>query len=121
MRRITRPYLQKSERAQQFCMSLECANEIRTGYFPWLMERKSILLAMYERISKKEKVLLNKRVKGIEYVNSKPVVSCTDGTIYHGDVIVGADGVHSVTRSEMWRLAEADALGSIPLKDKTCE
>lgn len=29
-----------------------------------------------------------------------------DGSVFRGDLIVGADGVHSRIRSEMWRLAD---------------
>ena len=29
-----------------------------------------------------------------------------DGSVFQGDLIVGADGVHSRIRSEMWRLAD---------------
>lgn len=79
------------------------------------------MVAMYEKIWKKEKVVLNQRVKGIHYENLKPIVTCTDGTTYHGDIVVGADGVHSAVRSEMWRLAELQKPGSIPQADKTCE
>jgi 2-polyprenyl-6-methoxyphenol hydroxylase-like FAD-dependent oxidoreductase len=30
-----------------------------------------------------------------------------DGSVYTGDLVVGADGVHSKVRSEMWRIAHA--------------
>ena len=96
-------------------------DEFRTGYFPWVLERKSILLALYGRISEKEKVLLDKQVKGIRYEDPKTVVTCTDGTTYYGDVVVGADGVHSVVRNEMWRLSEMEKPGSVSKTDKTCE
>jgi 2-polyprenyl-6-methoxyphenol hydroxylase-like FAD-dependent oxidoreductase len=36
-----------------------------------------------------------------------------DGAVYTGDLIVGADGVHSSIRSEMWRLADAISPGLI--------
>lgn len=33
-------------------------------------------------------------------------VHTEDGHTYKGDLVVGADGVHSQVRAEMWRLAE---------------
>lgn len=38
----------------------------------------------------------------------------TDGSEFTGDVIVGGDGIHSRTRSEMWRLAEEKSPGYMP-------
>lgn len=41
-----------------------------------------------------------------------------DGSVYQGNIIVGADGVHSRIRSEMWRMANKDSLGSILDEEK---
>lgn len=41
-----------------------------------------------------------------------------DGAVYDGHLIVGADGVHSRIRSEMWRLADARNPSLISPRDK---
>lgn len=41
-----------------------------------------------------------------------------DGAVYTGDLIVGADGVHSSVRSEMWRLADVISPGLITEKER---
>lgn len=33
-------------------------------------------------------------------------VVTADGAVYKGDLVVGADGIHSVVRAEMWRQAK---------------
>lgn len=41
------------------------------------------------------------------------------GFVYTGDLVVGADGIHSLVRSVMWRLAEATQSGIVtPLEKK---
>lgn len=85
------------------------------------MERKTVLLALLNKLWKKENVLFDKRVKRVEYQDSRPVVHCTDGSVYGGDIVVGADGVHSVVRNEMWRLSELEKPGSISAADRKCE
>ncbi|QKD60683.2 uncharacterized protein FOBCDRAFT_253526 [Fusarium oxysporum Fo47] len=55
--------------------------------------------------SDKSKILTNKRVVRTELVNGGVHAVTSDGTIIAGDILAGADGVHSTVRSEMWRLA----------------
>lgn len=38
-------------------------------------------------------------------------VTTSDGRRFAGDILVGADGVHSFVRQEMWRLAKQEAPG----------
>lgn len=45
---------------------------------------------------------------------------CEDGTSYTGDILVGADGVNSKARSEMWRLADEQDPGLVKA-DKNCK
>lgn len=35
-------------------------------------------------------------------------ITTKDGATFTGDILVGADGVHSQTRAEMWRIADAE-------------
>jgi FAD dependent monooxygenase len=42
-----------------------------------------------------------------------------DGSHEAGDLVIGADGVHSLTRKFMWDHADRTEPGSIPLSDKT--
>lgn len=37
--------------------------------------------------------------------NDQVTVRTQDGSVYTGDIVVGADGVHSTVRQEMWRNA----------------
>lgn len=47
--------------------------------------------------------MTRKRVISVEAVGACAQVQTEDGSRYTGDIVVGADGVHSVVRGEMWR------------------
>ncbi|KAG8627689.1 hypothetical protein KVT40_003562 [Elsinoe batatas] len=74
---------------------------------------------MYENLKDKEKVVLRRRIKEIVQTDEGVEVVCTEGQRYKGDVVVGADGVNSVTRKEMWRSGDEGHPGYFEEKDKT--
>lgn len=61
---------------------------------------------MYDTLDEdsKRKVLLNKKVTKIVNLPGSVIAKCADGTEFIGDVVVGADGIHSRVRNEMQRL-----------------
>lgn len=75
---------------------------------------------LYDSIKDKKKVLTNKRVQNVDVGDDGVSVRTEDGSTYHGDILIGADGIHSTIRSEMWRLADAQSPGWIPADEKTC-
>ncbi|KAE8419529.1 hypothetical protein BDV36DRAFT_282175 [Aspergillus pseudocaelatus] len=77
----------------------------RYGYHALCMDRQGLLATLYGRISDKSKLLTQKRVATVEHAESCVEVTTTDGSIYRGDILVGADGTHSCIRQEMTRLA----------------
>lgn len=60
---------------------------------------------LYDSIDQKNKVLTGKRVAGVVKSDDISVtVKTEDGSVYEGDILVGADGIHSRVRREMSRL-----------------
>lgn len=74
------------------------------------MDRQRALKALIDSIALKDKMLPNKTVLRIDQTDFGVSVNCEDGSSYHGDVVVGCDGVNSKasTRSEMCRLANEE-------------
>lgn len=61
---------------------------------------------------------MNKRVAEVQLLDDGGRVITEDGAVYDGHLIVGADGVHSRIRSEMWRLADIRNPSFISPRDK---
>jgi 2-polyprenyl-6-methoxyphenol hydroxylase-like FAD-dependent oxidoreductase len=92
-----------------------------SGYPFVFMDRHFLLQTLYDAITDKSKILLGKRISRVDHSGEGISVQCRDGTTYHGDVVVGADGVHSIVRHEMWR--HMDSLDPSPLSktERNCE
>ncbi|OQD76446.1 hypothetical protein PENDEC_c004G06395 [Penicillium decumbens] len=82
------------------------------------LDRKKVLEVLYQSYPDKSKILVNKRILEVKSSGDNASVVTDDGNIHTGDLIVGADGVHSRIRSEMWRLADKVQPGLITPQEK---
>ena len=55
----------------------------------------------------------------IESTENGVRVVLSDGSVEEGDIVIGADGVHSVVKSQMWEYASKADPKAIPESDKT--
>lgn len=85
------------------------------GYGPGAFHRAELIETVYNLLpdDAKRKVLTNKKLSNIKAIDSGVEVECADGSVYHGSMVIGADGVHSKTRHLMRDIA----LKSDPLRD----
>lgn len=68
---------------------------------------------IFDNLQDKSKVHTNCRVVHINCDSDGVAVETNDGSVHYGDIVVGADGIHSVVRQEMQSLAAE----SIPAED----
>lgn len=73
---------------------------------------------MYEKLHYKDRVLLGRRVVSIEHGQNDVKVVTKDGQVYTGSVVVGGDGIHSVVRTEMARIANTIQPGTFDVKEE---
>ncbi|KNG91099.1 hypothetical protein ANOM_000766 [Aspergillus nomiae NRRL 13137] len=82
--------------------------EDRHGYPIAFLDRQIVLRILYSRLGEHQcRVHINKKVVRVENLPNKAVVHCKDGSTFEGDLVVGADGVRSIVREEMWRYMES--------------
>ncbi|KAL4884275.1 hypothetical protein BJY04DRAFT_206077 [Aspergillus karnatakaensis] len=85
------------------------------------LERRRLLEILYTSLPPTSQIVVGKSVVAVEQEHdgrNGTTVRTDDGSIYHGDLVVGADGVHSRVRREMWRLAELQQPGLITEREK---
>lgn len=77
-----------------------------------------LLATLYDNLKNKDKVITGAKVQKINTLSGGVEVVTLDGQVFKGDLLVGADGVHSSIRQEMWRLVEHEMhTDSFPRKD----
>jgi 2-polyprenyl-6-methoxyphenol hydroxylase-like FAD-dependent oxidoreductase len=79
-----------------------------------------VLQVLYDNIRDKTRILTRKRVQKVDMNDEGVTVQTTDGSTYQGDILVGADGIHSTVRGEMWRIANEMSPGWIPADEHAC-
>lgn len=69
--------------------------------------RAELLKIMYNGLPKlaKEKILTNKKLADLTTTADGVTATCADGSVFHGSMIIGADGVYSKTRQVIRDLA----------------
>ncbi|RAH76613.1 FAD binding domain-containing protein [Aspergillus japonicus CBS 114.51] len=84
------------------------------GTAPVYFHRAQLVETIYDGLppAAKSRYLLGKKLGSIETHDHGVRVTCTDGSTYEGSMVLGADGVHSKTRTLMRDLALAE--GSPP-------
>ena len=61
--------------------------------------RREFMQVLYDALPDREsRVLTGKKVVGVEQDDSCATVSCADGSVFKGDMVVGCDGVRSAVR-----------------------
>lgn len=91
----------------------------RLGLSLLILTRQQLLSVLYNGLRNKSNIQLRKKVVEIRPLESGISVLTDDGDVYHGDLVAGADGVHSLTRSELWRIASKEGQEKTTLKDQS--
>ncbi|EEU42752.1 uncharacterized protein NECHADRAFT_47426 [Fusarium vanettenii 77-13-4] len=77
----------------------------RHGYPMMFLDRQTLIQTLYDNIRDKSKILANKRVTTVNLGKNGVTVLASDTSTFQGDILIGADGIHSTVRGEMRRLA----------------
>ncbi|KAE8154886.1 hypothetical protein BDV25DRAFT_170996 [Aspergillus avenaceus] len=85
----------------------------RYGYPLLFLERQQLLGVLCDKLRDKSAVFAHKPVVSVRHTGEGVRVTTEDGSTYDGDIVVGADGVHSIVRSEMHNAASKLPSGPI--------
>jgi FAD dependent monooxygenase len=84
-----------------------------------LFDRQRCVEHLYNGLPNKSPIRTSARVDRIEHTPTSVKVHLTDGTFEEGDLVIGADGVHSRVRESMWEYAAEHEPDAIPESDKS--
>ncbi|KAK7743714.1 hypothetical protein SLS62_010493 [Diatrype stigma] len=82
--------------------------------------REKFLQILYDGLPDKSYIRTGCNVQSITQHADSVDVTLADGSVETGDMILGVDGVSSLTRTSMWDHADKVSPGLITQKDKTC-
>lgn len=84
------------------------------GYPHIVFPRPEFYNLLMSRVPR-EKIHFSKKVMSLEQNKEGVMIRCADGTTYHGDILVGADGAYSAVRQSLYKRLEKH--GKLPLSD----
>ncbi|KAL2812786.1 hypothetical protein BDW59DRAFT_176915 [Aspergillus cavernicola] len=86
------------------------------GYPVTMINRTNLLGVLHTSLKYQDRIKVGAKAIAIRpssTSNGRLSVLTEDGQHYHGDVVVGADGVHGITRAAMWQMADLEKRGVI--------
>ncbi|KAK5820968.1 hypothetical protein F5H01DRAFT_339703 [Linnemannia elongata] len=84
------------------------------GYDHIVFPRPEFYNLVLSRVPR-EKIHFSKKVMSMEQNKEGVMIRCSDGTTYHGDILVGADGAYSGVRQALYKRLEK--AGTLPPSD----
>ncbi|KAJ5096823.1 hypothetical protein N7456_007544 [Penicillium angulare] len=82
------------------------------GYKNENLDRRQVIEVLFENLESKSKIHTSCKVSKIEISMTGVFVELENGDIFDGDIVIGADGIHSRVLQEMQRHAEIDNPGN---------
>lgn len=84
------------------------------GFDILITERVEVVRALYSEIQSKKNIHVGQKVTAISQTDEHVEVSTSSGDRWKADIVVGADGVHSLTRRAMLAMAKAEEPDAFP-------
>ncbi|KAF9434036.1 hypothetical protein BGZ76_008664 [Entomortierella beljakovae] len=83
--------------------------------YEYLLFSRPYLYQIFLKNIASEKIHYSKKVTSITQDDSSASITCSDGTTYRGDIIVGADGTYSEVRQNLY--AQLQKENKLPISD----
>ncbi|ENH71781.1 Zeaxanthin epoxidase, chloroplastic [Fusarium oxysporum f. sp. cubense race 1] len=86
----------------------------RHGYPTIFIDRQMLMQVLYDKLESKASVYPGQKVVSVLALHNGIQVTTDKGRVFEGDILVGADGIYSTVRKEMWRIANETSPGYFP-------
>ncbi|KAK2676895.1 FAD/NAD(P)-binding domain superfamily [Fusarium oxysporum f. sp. vasinfectum] len=86
----------------------------RHGYPTIFIDRQMLMQVLYDKLDSKASVYPGQKVVSVLQLHNGIQVTTDKGRVFEGDILVGADGIYSTVRKEMWRIANETSPGYFP-------
>lgn len=84
----------------------------------WFLDRQQLIEGLFENLVDKSRIYTSCGALKVEHIDQGVKAETPDGRVFTGSIVVGADGVHSLVRQEMWRIMDAEMPGSPTTNDR---
>ncbi|KAF8983256.1 hypothetical protein BGZ52_001130 [Haplosporangium bisporale] len=84
------------------------------GYKEYVVARPDLYNVLWNHVPR-ERILLGKRVLSFQEIDNQIQVHTSDNSLYHGDILVGADGAYSAVRQHLYKTLKKN--GTLPKSD----
>ncbi|KAF5979197.1 hydroxylase [Fusarium bulbicola] len=78
---------------------------LQHGYPTIFIDRQMLMQVLYNKLESKASVHPGQKVVSALELDNGIQVTTDKGKVFEGDILVGADGIYSTARKEMWRLS----------------
>ncbi|KAF9405918.1 hypothetical protein BGZ94_003333 [Podila epigama] len=112
-KQFTKLQIYKENLDLEYCLNADL--ESISNYKEYLVSRADLYKVLWQHVPA-EQIHLSKKIVDFEQNESGVTVRCSDGTTYHGDILVGADGAYSAVRSHLYK--ELKEKGTLPESDQ---
>ena len=78
------------------------ASRTRCNYAQYVISRPDLYNILWVQIPRAN-ILLGKKILDFQQSRKGVRIECSDKTVYHGDILVGADGAYSAVRQQLYK------------------
>ncbi|KAF9426596.1 hypothetical protein BGZ94_006281 [Podila epigama] len=95
------------------CIDIDLAKKL-TGSYQYVVSRPDLYDLLLRQIPA-DCIMLGRRVLTTMQNDNGVMIRCSDNSVHHGDILVGADGAYSAVRQQMYKNLKSD--GHLPACD----
>ncbi|KAF9311459.1 hypothetical protein BG003_007382 [Podila horticola] len=98
----------------QWTLNYDWLEDIGGGYREYIVARPDLYNVLWNHVPR-DRIHLGKRILSFKEIENQVQVHTSDNSLYHGDILVGADGAYSAVRQHLYKILKET--GDLPKSD----